>query len=38
LPQTTNSISQAALAEAIELYGLGANGFFINQPDIGVAA
>jgi hypothetical protein len=38
LTQTANAISQTALAEAIQLYGLGVNGFFIDQPDVGVAA
>jgi glycerophosphoryl diester phosphodiesterase len=38
LTQTANGISQTALAEAIQLYGLGVNGFFIDQPDVGVAA
>jgi glycerophosphoryl diester phosphodiesterase len=38
LTQSANSISQTALAEAIQLYGLGVNGFFIDQPDVGVAA
>ncbi len=38
LTQSANGISQTALAEAIQLYGLGVTGFFIDQPDIGVAA
>jgi glycerophosphoryl diester phosphodiesterase len=38
LTQTPNGVSQTALAEAIQLYGLGVQGFFIDQPDIGVAA
>jgi glycerophosphoryl diester phosphodiesterase len=38
LTQTANGISQTALAEAVQLYGLGVNGFFIDQPDVGVAA
>ena len=38
LTQTPNGIEQSALAEAIQLYGLGVQGFFIDQPDIGVAA
>ena len=33
-----NGIAQTALAEAVQLYGLGVQGFFIDQPDIGVAA
>ena len=28
----------SVVAEALQLYGLGANGFFIDQPDLGVAA
>ncbi len=36
LTQTANGISQTALAEAIQLYGLGVNGFFIDQPGVGV--
>jgi glycerophosphoryl diester phosphodiesterase len=38
LTQTAGRISQTALAEAVQLYGLGVNGFFIDQPDVGVAA
>ncbi len=38
LTQTANSISQTALAEAVQLYGMGVHGFFIDQPDVGVAA
>lgn len=33
-----NGIAQTALAEAVQLYGLGVQGFFTDQPDIGVAA
>ena len=33
-----NGIPQTALAEAVQLYGLGVQGFFTDQPDIGVAA
>ena len=38
LTQTANGIDQSALAQAVQLYGLGVQGFFIDQPDIGVAA
>jgi glycerophosphoryl diester phosphodiesterase len=38
LTQTANGIDQTALAEAVQLYGLGVHGFFIDQPDVGVAA
>lgn len=38
LTQTANGIDQSALAQALQLYGLGVQGFFIDQPDIGVAA
>ncbi|BAV97436.1 glycerophosphodiester phosphodiesterase family protein [Lysobacter enzymogenes] len=38
LTQTANGIDQSALGEALQLYGLGVQGFFIDQPDIGVAA
>lgn len=38
LTQTANGIEQTALAEAVQLYGLGVQGFFIDQPDVGVAA
>lgn len=38
LTQTANGVSQTALAEAVQLYGLGVHGFFIDHPDIGVAA
>ena len=38
LSQAPNGIEQSALAEAVQLYGLGVQGFFIDQPDIGVAA
>jgi glycerophosphoryl diester phosphodiesterase len=38
LTQHANGINQTALAEAVQLYGLGVQGFFIDQPDIGVAA
>jgi len=38
LTQTPNGVSQTALAEAVQLYGMGVQGFFIDQPDVGVAA
>ncbi len=38
LTQTPSGIEQGALAEAVQLYGLGVQGFFIDQPDVGVAA
>ncbi|MEH6422553.1 glycerophosphodiester phosphodiesterase family protein, partial [Pseudomonas sp. CGJS7] len=38
LTQTANGVDQSALGEALQLYGLGVQGFFIDHPDIGVAA
>jgi glycerophosphoryl diester phosphodiesterase len=38
LTQTPNGVSQTALAEAVQLYSMGVHGFFIDQPDVGVAA
>lgn len=38
LTQGANGVDQSALAEAVQLYGLGVQGFFIDQPDVGVAA
>ena len=38
LAQTPGGIPQSAIAEAVQLYGLGVQGFFIDQPDQGVAA
>lgn len=38
LTQTPTGISQSVVAEAVQLYGLGVQGFFIDQPDMGVAA
>jgi glycerophosphoryl diester phosphodiesterase len=38
LAQTAGGIPQSAMAEAVQLYGLGVQGFFIDQPDVGVAA
>jgi glycerophosphoryl diester phosphodiesterase len=38
LTQTPGGINQSVLAEAVQLYSLGVQGFFIDQPDLGVAA
>lgn len=38
LTQLPNGVAQTALGEAVHLYSLGVQGFFIDQPDIGVAA
>ncbi|WP_332687891.1 glycerophosphodiester phosphodiesterase family protein, partial [Devosia sp.] len=38
LAQTPGGIPQSVVAEAVQLYGLGVQGFFIDQPDQGVAA
>jgi glycerophosphoryl diester phosphodiesterase len=38
LAQTPTGINQSVIAEAVQLYGLGVQGFFIDQPDLGVAA
>ncbi len=38
LTQSPNGVAQSALGEAVQLYGLGVHGFFIDQPDVGVAA
>ena len=38
LSQTPTGIDQSVIAEAVQLYGMGVQGFFIDQPDIGVAA
>lgn len=38
LAQTAGGIPQSVIAEAVQLYGLGVQGFFIDQPDQGVAA
>jgi glycerophosphoryl diester phosphodiesterase len=38
LTQTPNGVEQSALAEAVQLYSMGVQGFFIDQPDVGVAA
>ncbi|MFD0738378.1 glycerophosphodiester phosphodiesterase family protein [Lysobacter koreensis] len=38
LTQTPSGVSQSVIGEAVQLYSLGAQGFFIDQPDQGVAA
>jgi glycerophosphoryl diester phosphodiesterase len=38
LAQTPGGIAQSVVAEAVQLYGLGVQGFFIDHPDLGVAA
>ncbi|WP_226468520.1 glycerophosphodiester phosphodiesterase family protein [Luteimonas panaciterrae] len=38
LTQTANGVSQSALCEAVQLYSLGVQGMFFDQPDVGVAA
>jgi len=38
LAQTQGGIAQSVIGEAVQLYGLGVQGFFIDQPDQGVAA
>ncbi|GAB3092214.1 glycerophosphodiester phosphodiesterase family protein [Lysobacter terrae] len=38
LSQTPTGVNQSVIAEAVQLYGLGVQGFFIDQPDLGVAA
>lgn len=38
LPQVPVGIDSPVVAEAVQLYRLGAHGFFIDQPDLGVAA
>lgn len=38
LTQTPTGVDQSVIAEAVQLYGLGVQGFFIDQPDLGVAA
>ncbi len=37
LTQSPNGIAQSVIGEAVQLYGLGVQGFFIDQPDLGVA-
>lgn len=38
LAQTPGGVPQSVIAEAVQLYGLGVQGFFIDHPDQGVAA
>ncbi|WP_208543132.1 glycerophosphodiester phosphodiesterase family protein [Marilutibacter alkalisoli] len=38
LAQSPNGQVSSVTAEALQLYGLGVNGFFIDQPDLGVKA
>ncbi|MEI2455718.1 glycerophosphodiester phosphodiesterase family protein [Lysobacter firmicutimachus] len=38
LSQSASGVDQNALGEALQLYALGVQGLFIDQPDIGVAA
>ena len=38
LIQTPSGVDQSVVAEAVQLYSLGVQGFFIDQPDLGVAA
>lgn len=38
LTQTPTGVSQSVIGEAVQLYSLGVQGFFIDQPDQGVAA
>ena len=38
LASTPDGITQSVIAEAVQLYSLGVQGFFIDQPDQGVAA
>ena len=38
LTQAPNGVNQSVVAEAVQLYGLGVQGFFIDQPDLGVTA
>ncbi|HEY5804785.1 MAG TPA: glycerophosphodiester phosphodiesterase family protein [Lysobacter sp.] len=38
LAQTPGGVAQSVVAEAMQLYGLGVQGFFIDQPDQGVLA
>lgn len=38
LAQTSGGVPQSVVAEAVQLYGLGAQGFFIDHPDQGVLA
>ena len=38
LTQSPTGVNQSVVAEAVQLFGLGVQGFFIDQPDLGVAA
>ena len=38
LTRTPSGVDQSVVAEAVQLYSLGVQGFFIDQPDLGVAA
>lgn len=38
LSQAPTGVNQSVVAEAVQLYSLGVQGFFIDQPDLGVAA
>lgn len=38
LTQAPNGVAQTVIGEAVELYSLGVNGMFFDQPDLGVAA
>ena len=38
LAQTPGGVPQSVVAEALQLYGLGVQGFFIDHPDQGVLA
>ena len=38
LTRSAAGITQSVVDEAVQLYGLGVQGFFIDQPDLGVAA
>jgi len=38
LAQTLDGIPQSVIAKVVQLYGLGVQGFFIDQPEQGVAA
>lgn len=38
LTQQANGVNQTAVGEAVQMYGLGVQGIFIDQPDLGVLA
>ena len=38
LTQAPTGVTQSVIGEAVQLYSLGVQGFFIDQPDLGVAA